>query len=424
VTEQPTAKRKRKGKPVGALLEEGRNQGIAFVLDLTEHKRAEKALKDRAEALRRSEAWLVQAQRLSHTGNWVYNATTMQYQYWSDESYRIWGFDPLRGLPSREDMWRRIHPDDRDAVWNEVQESLRKNRDFAAEFRLLLPDGTIKYLQATTFHLFSSFGELVEAVSSCVDVTDRKRAEDDHERLRRLEADLTHMNRLTMMGELTAALAHEITQPIAAARNNACASLNFLSEQPPDLREIRGALGCIVDDADRAAQIICRIRDQVKKVPPRMDRFNLNDAINGVIGLAQSIIAKNGVSVQTSFAEVLPDVRGDLVQLQQIVLNLILNAVEAMSAIDEDIRELSVSTERGEANDVLVAVRDSGPGIHPESREHVFDAFYTTKPGGLGMGLSICRSIINAHGGRFWADANEPKGAVFRFTLPSARGNS
>ena len=173
-----------------ACFDESGNEGVAFVLDLTERKRAERALKDREEALRRSEAWLIQGQKLSHTGNWVYTAAATQYLYWSEESYRIWGFDPLRGLPSREDMWRRIHPDDRDAVRKEVQDALREKRDFVAEFRLLLSDGTVKYLRATTSHLFSSRGELLEAVSSHIDVTDWKRAQEESERLRQLEAEI------------------------------------------------------------------------------------------------------------------------------------------------------------------------------------------------------------------------------------------
>ena len=387
--------------------------------DIEDRKRAEVALRDSEEALRRSEAWLTQAQRLSRTGSWVYNATATLYLYWSDESYRIWGFDPLQGLPSRENMWQRIHPDDRERVWEEVQEALRQKRDFAAEFRIVLPDGTVKHLEATTHHVFSSLGALVEAVSSHVDVTERKRAQEEHERLRQLEADLAHMNRLSMMGELAGSLAHEVKQPIAAGRNNASAALNFLDKQPPDLGEVREALSCIVGDADRAAQIIDRMRDHIKKAPPRKDRFDLNEAINEVIVLARGEITKNRVSADTYLTEGALLVEGDRVQLQQVVLNLILNAVEAMGSVQERPRELSISTEQGHTSGVLVAVRDSGPGIDPENLERVFEAFYTTKSSGVGMGLSICRSIVEAHGGRLWAEANEPRGAVFQFTLPS-----
>jgi C4-dicarboxylate-specific signal transduction histidine kinase len=228
------------------------------------------------------------------------------------------------------------------------------------------------------------------------------------------------MNRLSIMGELAGTLAHEITQPIASARNNARAALNFLNKEPPDLGEVREALGCVVGDADRAGDIVDRIRDHIKKAPPRKDRFDLNKAINEVIELARSAITKNGVSVQTRLTEGAFAVHGDRVQLQQVLLNLILNAVEAMGSVEARARELLISTEKNQTNGVLVAVRDSGPGIHPEHLERVFEAFYTTKSSGVGMGLSICRSIINAHGGRLWAEANEPRGAAFQFTLPNA----
>jgi PAS domain S-box-containing protein len=395
-----------------AAFEKGGNQGVAFVLDLTERKRAE-------QALRRSEDWLAQAQRLSHTGNWVFNPTTMRYLYWSDESYRIWGVDPLQGLPSRDNVWQRIHPDDRAGVWEAVQEALRQQRGFVAEFRIVLPDGTVKYLEATTHHEFSSLGAVVEAVSTQVDVTERKRAQEEHERLRQLESDLAHMNRLSMMGELAASLAHEIAQPIGAAHNNARAAMNFLDRSPPDSGQVREALACVVDDAGRAANILDRIRDQIKKAPPRKESVDLNQAINDVTALAQGAIIKNGVSVQTRFTEGLPHVQADCVQLQQVVLNLILNAVEAMSSVKKGARELSISTEKNQTGNVLVAVRDSGPGIDSEHIEQVFEAFYTTKSSGVGMGLSICRSIIEAHGGRLWAEANAPRGAVFQFTLPT-----
>jgi signal transduction histidine kinase len=234
-----------------------------------------------------------------------------------------------------------------------------------------------------------------------------------------LEEHLVHMNRLGMMGELAASLAHEITQPIASARNNALAALNFLDHQPPDLGEVREALGCLMGDADRAGDIIDRIRDHIKKAPPRKERFDLNAAIKEVVAFARSVIIENGVSVQTRLPDGLFPVQGDRVQVQQVLLNLVLNAVEAMGSVEAGPRELSISTEEHRTG-VLVAVRDSGPGIDPEHRERVFNAFYTTKSRGTGMGLSICRSIIDAHRGWLWAEANEPRGAVFRFTLPGA----
>ena len=266
--------------------------------------------------------------------------------------------------------------------------------------------------------LFEESGK--EGVAFVLDLTERKRAE---EALRReLETRFAHMNRVSMMGELAGALSHEITQPIASARNNARAARNFLERRPPDLGEVSEALDCVVSDADRARDIIDRIREQIKKAPPRKNRFDLNVAINEVIALARSAIIRDGVSVQTCLAGDLSPVRGDRVQLQQVILNLILNAVEAMGAVTAGTRELSISTAQSEANDVLVGVRDSGPGIDPAQIERVFQAFYTTKPNGVGMGLAICRSIINAHGGLLWAEANKPGGALFQFTLPSAEG--
>src|SRR5713101_4521222 len=387
-------------------------QWYGLSVDIDERKKAE-------ERLRRSESYLAEAQRLSHTGTWVLDARAMRYLYWSDEAYRIWGFDPLQGHPSRENMWQRIHPDDRDRVWEEVQEALRQKRDFSSEFRILLPDGTIKYLEAVTYHEFSSSGALAEAVSTHIDVTERKRAQDEHERLRQLESDLAHMNRLSRMGELAASLIHEITQPIGSARNNALAALNFFDKQPPDLSEIREALGCVVGDADRVGHIVDRILFLMKRPPPRKDRVDVNEAINEVIVLARNEITTNGVSIRTRLAESLLPVQGDHVQLQQVVLNLILNAVEAMSTVEAGPRELLISTEQTQTGGALLSVRDSGPGIDPDHVDRVFEAFHTTKSSGVGMGLSICRSIIDAHGGRLWATRCEPRGALFQFTIPA-----
>ncbi|PWT75863.1 MAG: histidine kinase, partial [Proteobacteria bacterium] len=262
--------------------------------------------------------------------------------------------------------------------------------------------------------LFEGSGD--EGVAFVLDLTERKRAE---EAVRELESDFARMNRVSMMGELAASLSHEITQPIASARNNARAALNFLGKRPPDLTEVREALDCVVGDVDRTGNIVDRIREHMKKAPPRKARFDLNEAINEVIMLARSAITKNGVSVQIRLADALLPVQGDRVQLQQVVLNLILNAVEAMASIETGPRELSIRTEQDQTA-VLVAVGDSGPGIDPENIERLFESFYTTKSGGTGMGLSICRSIIDAHGGRLWAMPNEPRGAVFQFILHGA----
>ncbi len=259
---------------------------------------------------------------------------------------------------------------------------------------------------------------LAEVISTTVDVTERRRAQDEREKLRELELDFAHMNRVSMMGELAASLSHEILHPIATARNNARAGMRFLEMNPPSLDETREALACVVRDADRAKDIVGRMRDHIKKAPPRKERFDLNSATNEVIVLAQSVIHRSGVSVQTRLADGLLPVMGDCVQLQQVVLNLILNAAEAMGSVEEGARELLISTEQDQEG-ALIAVRDTGPGIDAQHLDRVFDAFYTTKSSGTGMGLSICRSIIHAHGGKLWAEANEPRGAVFRFTLPA-----
>jgi C4-dicarboxylate-specific signal transduction histidine kinase len=231
--------------------------------------------------------------------------------------------------------------------------------------------------------------------------------------------ELAHANRVATMGQLSASIAHEVNQPIAAAITNAHAALRWLGARPPDLEEVRQALGRILRDGNRAGDVIGRIRDLIRKAPPRKDGLEINEAILEVIALTRGEVVKNGVCVQTQLAEGLPLIQGDRVQLQQVILNLIINAVEAMSGAGGGSRELLISTGIAEPDGVLVMVRDSGPGLAPASLERLFEAFYTTKPGGLGMGLSVCRSIIEAHSGRLWATANLPQGAVFQFTVPA-----
>jgi PAS domain S-box-containing protein len=261
-----------------------------------------------------------------------------------------------------------------------------------------------------------------EGVAFVLDLTDRKRAEaairESEQRYSEIQNELAHANRVATMGQLLASIAHEINQPIGASITYADAALNFLHAQPPDLEEAQLALAEIVQIGVRAGNVIDRIRALVKKAPPQKDSLDINSTVLEVAALTSGEMSKNGVSVQTQLAESLPAVQGDRVQIQQVLLNLFVNAAEAMSGTREGPKELLISTGKGGSEGVLVAVRDSGPGLTIENTKRVFDAFYTTKTSGLGMGLSICRSIIEAHQGQLWATANVPRGAVFQFTLP------
>ncbi|MGY3149638.1 PAS domain S-box-containing protein [Bradyrhizobium sp. USDA 3397] len=313
-----------------------------------------------------------------------------------------------------------IYPEDLPHLADVFGRSIAEGIPYQCEARLRRFDGQYRWFDIRGIPVRENSGGVSCWYVLLTDIEDRTQA---LARLQQMQADFAHVNRVSMMGELAATLSHEITQPIASARNNARAAINFLDQIPPDLREVREALGCVVDDSDRAGNIIGRIRDQVRKVPPQKHHFDLNAAVSEMIVLARSAIIRNSVSVQTQLADQLSHVYGDRVQLQQVVLNLILNAVEALGTVETGVRELLISTKQ-DHSDVLFVVRDSGPGIDPTQLERLFEAFYTTKPNGTGMGLSICRSIINAHGGRLWAGANEPRGAVFQFTLPGMKASS
>jgi C4-dicarboxylate-specific signal transduction histidine kinase len=393
-----------------------------------DHRRAEEALREserrlrkardeletkvaeRTAELQRSKAYLTEAQRLSRTGSFGWDVPSGNL-YWSEETFRIFECDGAE-QPTLDIVLQRTHPDDRTRVQQTLDRAAQERTGLDFERRLLMLDGTIKNIHIVGHPVFDESGDFVEFVGTVMDVTERTRAEEERQAL-------AHANRIATMGQLTASIAHEVNQPIAAARNNAASALRFLSRSPPDLEEVREALDCVVNDVDRAGNVIGGIRKLITKTPaPRDDCLDMNEAIREMIVLTRGEALKNGVSVQMQL-EGLPLIQGDRVQLQQVVLNLILNAVEAMSSVDGARRELSISTERRGADEVLVTVRDSGPGIDPEHLERVFDSFYTTKLGGIGLGLSICRSIIDAHGGRLWAAANEPRGAAFQFTLPA-----
>ena len=310
-------------------------------------------------------------------------------------------------------------------------ESAARDGRYEAQAWRVRKDGSRFLANVVIDALKDDSGRLIGFAKITRDVTERVRAARELEEariglvqsraeqaLRRAQAELAHVARVATMGELTASIAHEVNQPIAATVLNAQAALHWLGAGPPDLEEARRALARIVDDGNRAGNVIRRIRDLIKRAPPRVEWLDINNAIREVIELTRAETVKNGVSMQTELAAGLPLVKGDRVELQQVVLNLIVNAEEAMSAVAEGTRELLITTARADT-DVLVTVRDSGPGMPAEGLERVFDPFHTTKPTGLGMGLSISRSIIVAHGGRLWASANAPRGAVFQFTVPT-----
>jgi C4-dicarboxylate-specific signal transduction histidine kinase len=315
-------------------------------------------------------------------------------------------------------MMEWIHPEDR-PIWDQATaKALQGGRRYDAEYRVVRPDGEVRIVHSEGDVTKDESGRHRSMFGTIQDLTERKRAE---EALREVQAELERANRVTTIGQLTATVAHEVNQPIAAAVTNAQAALRWLGAQRPDLEEVRQALDRIVRDGNRAGDVIGRIRAMIKKAPPRKDRFDLNQAILDVIVLTRSEVLRHGVSLQTQVAAGLPAVDGDRIQLQQVILNLILNAVEAKGGIDEETRELRISTETDASGGVLVAVRDTGAGLDARTANRLFETFYTTKPEGLGMGLAICRSIIEAHGGRLWASANEPRGTVFQFTLPAER---
>jgi PAS domain S-box-containing protein len=370
------------------------------------------------QALRRSEAYLAEAQRLSHTGSWAYDVAKRHLVYCSDENFRLFGYDPASDLPSNAEWAARFHPEDREMILETMRRQLEHPSAYVLDYRVLHPDGTIKFLHSVAHPVFNSSGELVEFVGTHVDMTDRKQAEQA-----RLDAqtELTHANRVATIGQLTASIAHEVNQPIGALVTNAHAALRLLKADPPDLVQVSEALDDIIADGRRVSKVIDRIRALVKKRRREIWPLDINEVILETIALTRGEVLKSDISLEVQLARDLPVIQGDRIQLQQLVTNLMMNAIEAMSTAEISNRNLQIDSRTEIGDQILLTVCDSGPKLTAECLDRFFDAFYSTKSNGIGIGLSICRSIVETHGGQIWATANADRGVTLHVSLPILR---
>jgi PAS domain S-box-containing protein len=367
--------------------------------------------------LRRSEAYLAEAQRLSHTGSWASRPATGEIMYFSEECYRLVGLDPQVGQLRYETFFQRVHPDDQPRLSEAVEASGRKNADFELDYRIIHPGGEVRDIHVLGHPVLHPSGGPVEYVGTVMDVTERKRAEEERERLRQAHADLARVNRVTTMGELTASLAHEVNQPIAASVTDANTCLRWLTRDQPDLDEARAAAMRVVKDGTRAAEIVSRIRLLFQKGSLERELVDVNEVIREMMVLLSHETSRYSVAVRIELAADLPPVMGDRVQLQQVMMNLITNSIDAMKDV-EGTRELAIKSQLAQNEQLTISVSDTGVGL-PKQPDQIFNAFFTTKVHGTGMGLRISRSIVESHGGRLYANPNSPRGASFHLTLPT-----
>jgi len=394
---------------IGAACFEGQpDQGVAYIVDLTKQKRAE-------EALRRSEAYLAEAQRQTHTGSCAIGGKSREIIYWSDEMFRLFGFDPDQGVPLWNQWVQRIHPEDRDRFKMAGDRMFGEKVHCDVEFRIVKPDGTVKHVHGIGHPVLSPTGELLQVVGTMVDVTESKQAKEARDRVRQLEADLAHTIRVSTMGELTASLAHEIKQPIGAAVTNAQSCLRLIDRLEPDLPEAREAALEMIKDARRAAEIIDRVRLLFQKGSSQLETIDLNQVIEEMVIMMGEEANQHAVTIRTELAQGIPNVMADRVQLQQALMNLMLNAIEAMQGKGGELR---VESQLALDGQLLISVSDTGVGLPIENLDNIFNAFFTTKPRGTGLGLAITRSVIQSHGGHIWVTVNSGGGATFQFTLP------
>ena len=400
-------------------LEEKVAERTADLTRANEDLKLEIAQRKRTEAeLRNSEAYLAEAQRLTHTASFALHIASREIVHWSQEHFRLFGFDPGGGVPPLEAVLQRIHPDDIERVREIYKTAAREKTGYEMEYRIILPNGTMKHIHALAHPVFSNSRDLVEYVGTLVDVTERKRADEERERLRQLQADLARIARMTTMGELTASLAHEIKQPIAAAVTDANTCLRWLTRDRPDVEEAREAASRMVKDTTRASDIISRIRLMFNKDASQRELVDIAELIQEMIGLVRNEANRYSIPIRTQLASDLPRILADRVQLQQVFMNLMLNGIEAMKDMKSG-GELTIKSQPVENGQLMVSVSDTGLGLPPQQADQIFNAFFTTKLHGTGLGLSISRSIIESHGGRLWAADNAPRGASFHLTLPT-----
>ena len=375
-------------------------------------------LADVNRALQRSQAYLDEAQRLSHTGSFGWDTRTGAI-IWSKELYRIYEIDPTV-KPTVDLALQLVHPDDREFVRHEIVDTAADKQEFHYECRMLMPDGRIKHVNIHARRVKYPSGD-EEIIGALMDITAARQAQ---EALQSVRAELAHVSRVVALGEMGASIAHEVNQPLGAIVINGDAGMRWLTRNPPDIGEALAAVQRIIHDATRASDVIGRIRDLARKTRPDVTQFDINDVIDEAIGLIKGEILRHGVTMQLELAPGLPLVRGDRIQLQQVIINLAINAAQAMAMIADRVRIMIIRSMPHEDNDILVAVEDVGTGVDPEDLDRLFSPFYTTKSDGMGIGLSVCRSIIEAHGGRVWASPNAGPGMTFQFTVAVRQWNA
>jgi len=372
---------------------------------------------ERTAELRRSEVYLTEAQRLSRTGSFGWNVSSGEI-LWSDECFRIYGYDKSPSV-TVDMILQRTHPEDLALARRTLDRASGDGKDFDYEHRLLMPDGAVKHVHVAA-HAIRDKADQLEFIGALIDITAAKRSAEE---LHKSQTELAHATRVTTLGELTASIAHEVNQPLCAIGAAAAASLRFIDRANPDLDAVREALHLIIMDTDRANEVIRRVRALANKTDIQKVPLDINDVIEEVLLIFRHEALSHGVALRQGLAPALPQVLGDRVQLQQVIMNLLMNGIQATSPATGRRHELRIRSQKHEADQILVAVEDAGIGIEPQNVDRLFSPFFTTKPNGMGIGLSICRSIVEQHGGHIWATRNSGAGSTFQFTL-RARGEA